>query len=232
MEPLALDAWPAGDDELPRSLPRGPHGLPRDVVERSQRSRLLQAMVESAADKGYSATTVGDVISRAGVSRTTFYQQFRDKESCYLAAYQRGGEAQYRNVVEAVEAVTDPLEQVERKVGAYLAGLVAFPASARAFLLEATAAGPRALASRDELQGRYADLLGRIYGRFRERSADLPELPPDIFRAAVAAVDDLVVRWVREGRLAELQERRPVAVYVELALLGVAGTAGPPRAGG
>src|SRR3977135_2675206 len=71
-----------------RALPRGPHGLSREEVEVSQRARLLQAATEAVAELGYVKTTVADVLARAGVSRATFYQLFRDKEDCFLAAYQ------------------------------------------------------------------------------------------------------------------------------------------------
>jgi AcrR family transcriptional regulator len=216
METKVFDVWPA-----PRvALPRGPHDLPRDVVERSQRSRLELALVDAVAGKGYVATTVADIIAAAGVSRTTFYQQFKDKEDCFLHAYRRGADAQFRKVVEAVESVSDPLEQLCRNLRAYLGALVDYPACARAFLLEVAAAGPRALAIKDEIELRYVDLLRRLHARFRERSSDLIEPPVEVFRAAVAAVDDMVVRRIREGRLAELAELEPIAVYVELALFG------------
>jgi hypothetical protein len=107
---------------------------------------------------------------------------------------------------------------------------VAFPASARAFLLEVPAAGPRALAIKDMLVLGYVELLAYLYGRFRERRGDLPELPAEVFRAAVAAVDDLVMRWIRDGRLGELSKLEPIAVYVELAMFGLPDAAGPlPR---
>jgi hypothetical protein len=70
---------------------------------------------------------------------------------------------------------------------------------------------------------RYAELLRALHGRVRERDGKVPRLPLEVFRAAVAAVDGLVVRWISEGRLAELAELEPVAVYVELALFGVPG---------
>ena len=140
MEPPVVEVSPA-----PREpLPRGPHGLPRDVVVRSQRSRLLGALVD-------------------------------------------------------------------------------YPACARAFLLEVAAAGPSALGIRDEIKQRYVDLLRNLHAGFRERSPKLPEPPVEVFRAAVAAVDDMVVRWIREGRLHELAKLEPIAVYVELALFGVPG---------
>src|SRR6266511_4356448 len=128
MDSPAVDVWPAPLEPLPR----GPHSLPRDVVVSSQRARIVRGLIEVVAEKGYVATTVADVIGRAGVSRTTFYQQFKDKEDCFLLAYQ--GE------------------------------LVAFPASARAFLLEVAAAGPGALAIRDGVRLRYAPSRCSLHG--------------------------------------------------------------------
>src|ERR1700694_5830109 len=76
--------------QLPRALPRGRNALPRDVVLVSQSERLLEAVVDVVADKGYAATRVADIVARAGVSLATFYQQFRDKDDCFLAAYMAG----------------------------------------------------------------------------------------------------------------------------------------------
>jgi AcrR family transcriptional regulator len=222
MEPPTFDQAPETlTAEAPEALPRGPHGLPRDVVVRSQRTRMLRALIEVVAEKGYAATTVADVIGRAGVSRTTFYEQFKDKEDCFLVAFRKGGQAQYLEVIEAVRSAGDPLEQLRRNLRAYLSELTAFPASARAFLLEVPAAGPRALEVRDAIVNGYAALLAHLYDRFRERREGLPELPGEVFRAAVAAVDDLVLCWVRAGRLEQLAELEPIAVYVQLAIFGL-----------
>src|ERR1700722_20512147 len=53
----------------------------------SQRSRLLMAMIELCSQSGYQDVSVAQVSSRAGVSSSTFYEQFKDKEHCLLAAY-------------------------------------------------------------------------------------------------------------------------------------------------
>ena len=47
----------------------------------------LDAAVDVVAEKGYAATTVADLTKEAGISRTTFYAMFEDKEACFLAAY-------------------------------------------------------------------------------------------------------------------------------------------------
>src|SRR5262245_57415806 len=68
-------------------LPHGHHSLTREVVLASQRGRLIDAMAQAVAEHGYGATTVARVVSRAGVSRKTFYEHFSDKEDCLLALY-------------------------------------------------------------------------------------------------------------------------------------------------
>jgi AcrR family transcriptional regulator len=69
-------------------LPRGPNALPPKVVLAHQRERLMGATADAVAELGYAELTVGDLISRAGVSRRTFYQLFDDKLECVLAAHQ------------------------------------------------------------------------------------------------------------------------------------------------
>ena len=54
---------------------------------RNQRERMLAAVVEVVGQVGYASMTVSDVISRAGVSRRTFYEHFANKEDVFLAAY-------------------------------------------------------------------------------------------------------------------------------------------------
>src|SRR5258705_7100077 len=73
--------------------PRGRHRLPPEVIARSQRERLLEAAVRVVAEKGYGATTVADLTREAGISRTTFYAMFEDKEACFLAAYDNVADA-------------------------------------------------------------------------------------------------------------------------------------------
>src|SRR3954454_19040502 len=90
MKPLAaLGSTAMADVE---QLPRGRHSLTREQVESSQRERLLLAMCEAVAERGYVATSVADVIARARVSRETFYRHFADKQTCFEAAHDRGVE--------------------------------------------------------------------------------------------------------------------------------------------
>src|SRR3954471_22088010 len=105
-----------------RPLPRGPHGLERDVVLASQRGRMLSAMAEAVAANTYGGTTVADVVAGAGVSRKTFYEHFRDKEECFLAAFDVGVDLLLGAIAQAQAPADDPtwLGLMRGRVRAYL----------------------------------------------------------------------------------------------------------------
>jgi AcrR family transcriptional regulator len=72
---------------LYKRLPHGPHRLDRDEVIANQRTRIHGAMIEAVARNGYEETSVKEVIALAGVSRRSFYEQFANKEGCFLATF-------------------------------------------------------------------------------------------------------------------------------------------------
>ena len=74
------------------------------MIARSQRERLLEAAIRVVAEKGYAATTVADLTREAGISRTTFYEMFEDKEACFLAAYDGAVDVLVRRISAAYEA--------------------------------------------------------------------------------------------------------------------------------
>src|SRR5690349_14835356 len=78
--------WGNVDRLRERMLRPGPQPS-REEGARNQLERLYGAMVASVADKGYAATTVGDLLELSGVSRSSFYDLFRDKEDCFLATF-------------------------------------------------------------------------------------------------------------------------------------------------
>jgi AcrR family transcriptional regulator len=199
----------SASQDIPRRLPRGTHGLDRDVVEASQRTRLLEAVGRAVAERGYGAATIDDVVRRAGVSKKTFYEHFADKQDCFLAAYEAAGESLLERVREAHAAEDDWLERTRAGIRAYLRWLAAEPALARVFLIEVAAAGPQALERRERLRDRYAELM-------QERGADVPF---EVFHAVVAAVDDVVVRHIRERGAEDLPALEPVLLYLQVKLL-------------
>ncbi len=206
---------------VPSSLPRGRAKLPRAVVVVSQRTRLIEGMAEAVAERGYAATTVADVIARAGVSRTTFYENFRDKEDCYLAAYDCGSDLHYQAVAEAIKPAAGWLAKLRCSTRAYLAVMEEEPAYARAFLVEALAAGSKALEHRAAAQQRYVAMLKELHAAALSEGEQLPELPDEIFLAMVEGGDALVVNELRGPHPRPLTELEPYVHYVIFALMGL-----------
>jgi AcrR family transcriptional regulator len=212
------------ESDVVQPLPRGRHRLSRKQVLASQRGRMLAAMAEAVAEKGYARTAVADVIERAGVSRETFYEHFSDKEDCFLAAYDTGGEA----LLEVIEAAlagsrAGPEKRLDRVLSAYFSALADEPAFARTFLIEVYAVGPRALRRRAELQQRFVATVADIFGL---ESASRRSSERFACEALVAAVSSLVTTRVGAGRLDELDELR--APLVGLARRMVPGASARP----
>ncbi|MFP5389420.1 MAG: TetR/AcrR family transcriptional regulator [Thermoleophilia bacterium] len=189
-----------------RRLPPGPHGLPPELVERNQRERLIAAMAEVAAERGYVEASVAEVAKHAGVSTATFYRQFKDKRECMLVSF----EALFGRLLEALEGACEQWGNVEsraaegaRFVGAILAEDV--PA-ARLLSIEILSVGPNGVRVQHEAIERLAALL-----RGPEAAAAL-----DAAWVGVAAMTSLVGRRLAEERLPDPDE---LAALAEAAIL-------------
>jgi AcrR family transcriptional regulator len=186
-------------------LPRGRHGLSREEVAASQRGRMLEACFRVVAEKGYTRFTVADVLAAAGVSRETFYEHFRDKEDCFLAAYELSVEAVLAAMRHADPGGDgDPLDRYEEMMRGYLELMAREDGYARVFLVDVYAAGERALVRRREVLGRFTEVVAELVGA---RTA------ADRFacEALVAAVSSMVTMRVAAGDLDEIPKlRRPI----------------------
>src|ERR1044072_3506096 len=162
----------------PRSLPRGRHAAAREVVLASQRGRLLEAMAACVAEHGYAATTVAQVIARAGVSRKTFYEHFADKRACFLAAWEVGTEILLDQVLAAGAEADGWRARLRAGADALRGVLAAEPEFARSFMLEVLTVGEEALARRAEINERFATILGEIHAQAIAEGAGLSAVPP------------------------------------------------------
>jgi AcrR family transcriptional regulator len=183
-------------------LPRGRHRLSREEVLASQRGRMLTAVAEAVAEKGFARVSVADIIKRAGVSRETFYEQFADKEACFMAALDAGAEAMLGGLRPALEpGERTPLHRLDSLLRAYLEVLSEEPAFAQAYLIGAYGAGPAATARRLELQQGFVNLVTHLLGATGEADRFAAE-------AIVAAISSLVTVRVGTGHAADLPELR------------------------
>jgi AcrR family transcriptional regulator len=195
----------AGSDML-AALEEGPARLSGDEVAASQRRRMLAAMVAAVAEKGYVAVAVADVISRARVSRATFYEQFRDKGDCFVAALQACTDQLMRTLHDRARRDLPPRTRLHTFLDAYLGGLAAFPEGARVCLVEMYAVGPAAARQRHEIQLQFARFLRDLHSGLAAAGEPVRPLTDFDFEALVGAISAIATNRVAVGEAARLPE--------------------------
>ncbi len=186
------------------------------------RLRLLEAFAGAVSLHGYASTTIADIVKSARVSKRTFYENFADKEECFLALYAEASKILSAGVAEALQAPAPTWQaQLDAGLDAYLTALESNPALTRACLLEINAAGPRALELRLRGHAKFAKLLREFVARTREQRPELRPLGESMALAVVAGIDELLLVSVESGAKSSFQELRATAAELMRAVLGV-----------
>lgn len=219
------DRW--SDSELSEAIalltradgrfPAGVRTLPADLVRAIQRERLLAAMIKAVTEIGYNALTVQNVLTRAGISRPTFYEQFDDKEDCFLAAFDACATRMRARIQKAV-ADSGPgwRDGLRGGIAELLRFIAEEPEEARTVIVEARASSSAGLRLRDELLDRFA---GCIDALVRE---DLEEKPSAIAAAGVVGgIESVLYARLQKGETEELAALLPSLMY--FAVLAYAG---------
>jgi AcrR family transcriptional regulator len=111
---------------------------PQQTVSPSSRHRLIEAMTQTVAKRGYLGASIAQVTAAAGVARATFYEHFHDREECFLAAYREAVEVLEGIRAQAASPDTDPYATLAALIDATFADR----ARARLLLIEALAGPP------------------------------------------------------------------------------------------
>ncbi len=132
---------------------------PRDQVAEIQRSRILAGAVGAIDEHGYAHTTVGQIATRARVSRRTFYELFPDREAC-LAALFEDVVGMIEGELAAAGLVGVPWrERVRGGLWVILSFFDREPALARVCVIQVLRGGPGVLERRDVVLASLAGVL-------------------------------------------------------------------------
>jgi AcrR family transcriptional regulator len=142
-----------------RGLPRGEGNVSRSFVIHNQRERIIDALANLAAAKGYGATTIPEIVQEAAVSVQAFYEHFSGKEDTFLVAYEIGHRKALAIVERAYESQEDWPSAVRAGIAVLLEFLASEPAYAHLALIDALTASPKAAAVAHEGMSSYAGML-------------------------------------------------------------------------
>lgn len=203
-----------------QSLPKGRHGLSREQVETSQRTRLLRATIELGTERGFASLTLTDIVGRAGVARSTFYEYFADKEQCFLAAFDYAAD----RVLDRVLAIGPlPAGEFASPVDAYVASLLELavqePGLVRLVATDAETLGPAAAERQRAIKGRLADGLLTLRDFLRHDHPHLAPITHIRALAVVGAITEVLQHTLYTAGAEALPELRPELSRIVLALL-------------
>jgi AcrR family transcriptional regulator len=198
----------SGGSPSAQQLPKGRHGLSRAFIASNQRERLLDAIANVVAEKGYSATRVADITEYAGVSRKTFYELFDDKEDCFLAAYDAITALLMDRMARGLGAVATATweDQVSALLGEFLRFLAAEPAFAKMCIVEVLGSGPRGLARRDAAIEAFFPVVDQIPRSRPGAEKYLSTMTPVFVTGGILEVVYAAIRRGETATLPELEE--------------------------
>ncbi len=170
-----------------------------------QRARLLSAMFDVATERGAGNVTVAHVVERSGVSRRTFYEVFRDREDCFLAAFEQALAFASERVLPAYESESKWRERIRAALGALLSFLDEEPVIGRLLIVESLSGGPKTLEHRAQVIARITSAIDE--GRTEAKAA--VAAPPLTAEGIVGGVFTVVhSRLVEKGHTQRAHTQR------------------------
>ncbi|HET6571901.1 MAG TPA: TetR/AcrR family transcriptional regulator [Solirubrobacterales bacterium] len=180
-----------------------------ELVDSPKRERILEGMLEAVGAEGYDATSVRTVLDRTGLYRQAFYDEFADKDACYLAALEIGIARLEATVIRAAASQETWRERLRAGLAALLDALDAEPDFGRGVIVGVHSAGPEALAIRAKAMKRAAEFIDLARDETKE-----PEEPPQIApEGIVAGIHAIVHSRLSTGASEGFRELLPEFMY-------------------
>jgi AcrR family transcriptional regulator len=172
--------------------------LRRTALLQRHRQRILDAIAQCFAQRGYHDTSVDQVVQRARTSKSAFYSCFPNKEVAFAALLEREGERLLHAVEQAIVDEPEPQHKARAGIATFVTDCAGNRATARILLVESVGMSPAIEERRRALHARFAEMI-----RGQAEAARTPKTTIDlevIAYALVGAVNEAVVRLLETGR--------------------------------
>jgi AcrR family transcriptional regulator len=183
-------------------LPGGPRRMKADDVARHQKGRLEGAIIEAVSRHGFASTTVRELVTLAGVSKSTFYDHFESKEDCFLAAFDSIVARVTEEVAAAYGSSDDPRERLIAGLGRFVELVVERPEMAAFAIVDSLTLGAASIAHRERSWESIEQITRQYFvdEPFQQQISDLT------VRAIIAGISGVVYQHLRNGKTAELPD--------------------------
>jgi AcrR family transcriptional regulator len=157
-------------------------------------------MVEAVARHGYAGTTLRELVSLAGVSKSTFYIHFESKEECFLATFDEIVDQLSHRVAAAYQSGGDFRERLTAALTAFMNLAVEEPAAASLAAVESLTLGAAGVEHRERASRTFEELIQQSF----DHSPSPVEVSPITVRAIVGGIRGVAYRRLRANRREEL----------------------------
>jgi AcrR family transcriptional regulator len=165
----------------------------RDARLERRRRRISDAALDLFATRGYNATSVEDVVERAKMSKSAFYEFFTSKEDCFRALLAEQGGALIHDVLASAATGHNHHERLRFGITTFVRSCFEQSSVARLLIVESVGLSQGVDKVRQELQGRFADAVGEEVRHAMLHDPFYADKDPRVFgRAVVGAVSDAV----------------------------------------
>jgi AcrR family transcriptional regulator len=165
----------------------------RDARVERRRRRIADAALALFATQGYTVTSVDDVVTRARVSKSAFYEFFESKEHCFRELLGSEGGALIHDVLSTAASGHDHHERLRLGITRFVSSCYERSDVARLLLVESVGLSPGVEALRHDLQASFADAVAEEVRHAMGHDAFYADKDPVVFgRAVVGAVSDAV----------------------------------------
>ena len=165
----------------------------RDARVDRRRRRLAEAALELFATRGYNVTSVEEIVARAKMSKSAFYEFFSSKEDCFRDLLALEGGALIQDVLATAASGHDHHERLRRGITRFVSSCFERSAVARVLIVESVGLSAGVDQVRQDLQARFADAVAEEVRHAMVHDPFYADKDPQVFgRAVVGAVSDAV----------------------------------------
>jgi AcrR family transcriptional regulator len=182
------------------------------------RRRILSAAVDLFADHGYDATSVSQVINRAGVAKGGFYHHFASKDELLYAVYGELINRQLEGMERILAEKLSPAETLRRLIMDLVETTATSAREALVFSRELSQLGNSRIMQMRSQRRKYHNAVIKLVREAQERGQFSPVASPEIVTFTIFGIINEMPRWYRPaGRM------RPEQIGTEIADLVLAG---------
>src|SRR5256885_3417792 len=165
--------------------------LRRDARVERRRRRIVEAALSHFASRGYTVTSVDDVVTRARVSKSAFYEFFESKEHCFREVLEEEGGALIHEVLTDAATGHDHHGRLRLGISRFVRECFDRPDVARLLIVESVGLSQGVEAVRHQLQARFADAVAEEVRHAMTHDALYADKDPAVFgRAGGGALSD------------------------------------------